>query len=270
MHDAQLSQEVSLGCDVCAGCLGEEGVGEGSDGSCGRNGNEGHSPDPHRSSDSPVGPQVESPATLEPENGQSKHAEQEERVEQMGRYRNRSRQRGVIGNPLGEHDHGADQGFANDCDYRQGDAGTRRLTFGCGSPDHDGQRDNEKECYATESAVGELDGGGPFQFGNHVAITGGPRPSASSPAPGGSYQSTKKDHDDVAAQHEPGKSDSSGHRSRLGIGLLNAICHHPVVDLTPLLGQQSGYWLAGILTVLAAAVVTVIILVSSRSGGTGQ
>jgi hypothetical protein len=32
------------------------------------------------------------------------------------------------------------------------------------------------------------------------------------------------------------------------------------------LGQQSGYWLAGILTVIAAAVVTVVILAASRSG----
>lgn len=33
-----------------------------------------------------------------------------------------------------------------------------------------------------------------------------------------------------------------------------------------LLAQQGGYWLSGTLTVLAAAIVTIVILVSSRSG----
>jgi hypothetical protein len=37
-----------------------------------------------------------------------------------------------------------------------------------------------------------------------------------------------------------------------------------VLSLT-LFAQQSDYWFAGVLTVLAAAVVTVVILVSSRS-----
>lgn len=32
-----------------------------------------------------------------------------------------------------------------------------------------------------------------------------------------------------------------------------------------LLAQESGYWFAGILTVIAAVIVTVVILVSSRS-----
>jgi len=37
------------------------------------------------------------------------------------------------------------------------------------------------------------------------------------------------------------------------------------VDPSPILAQQGEYWLAGILTVVAAAIVTVVILVSSRS-----
>lgn len=45
------------------------------------------------------------------------------------------------------------------------------------------------------------------------------------------------------------------------------ICHHRGVDVMPLLAQQSSnYWLAGSLTVLAAAIVTAVILISSRSG----
>ena len=33
----------------------------------------------------------------------------------------------------------------------------------------------------------------------------------------------------------------------------------------PVLAQETGYWLAGVLTVAAAVVVTVVILLSSRS-----
>ncbi|MGD2101873.1 MAG: hypothetical protein PVG83_06520 [Acidimicrobiia bacterium] len=40
--------------------------------------------------------------------------------------------------------------------------------------------------------------------------------------------------------------------------------------LLPSLAQQSTYWLAGVLTVAAAAIVTIAILISSRSGSDGQ
>ena len=43
------------------------------------------------------------------------------------------------------------------------------------------------------------------------------------------------------------------------------------MNLTPVLAQQAGYWLAGILTVIAAALVTTVILYSSsRSNGSGS
>jgi hypothetical protein len=42
------------------------------------------------------------------------------------------------------------------------------------------------------------------------------------------------------------------------------------VTLTPSLAIDGGYWLAGILTVVAAAVVTVVILVSSKSDDRGS
>jgi hypothetical protein len=45
----------------------------------------------------------------------------------------------------------------------------------------------------------------------------------------------------------------------------DGIWHHPQVDMASVFAQQSGYWLAGVLTLIAAAVVTVVILVSSRS-----
>lgn len=52
---------------------------------------------------------------------------------------------------------------------------------------------------------------------------------------------------------------------RLGLGTRRRICHHHRVDPSPILAQQGEYWLAGTLTVLAAAIVTVVILISSRS-----
>lgn len=52
---------------------------------------------------------------------------------------------------------------------------------------------------------------------------------------------------------------------RLGVRFPNGICHHRCVHPIALLAQQSGYWLSGALTVVAAAIVTVVILISSRS-----
>jgi len=52
---------------------------------------------------------------------------------------------------------------------------------------------------------------------------------------------------------------------RLGLGWGRRICHHHRVDPSPILAEQSEYLLAGILTIVAAAIVTVVILVSSRS-----
>jgi hypothetical protein len=43
------------------------------------------------------------------------------------------------------------------------------------------------------------------------------------------------------------------------------ICHHRYVGSLTLLAQQTDYWFAGTLTIIAAALVTVVILVSSRS-----
>lgn len=37
------------------------------------------------------------------------------------------------------------------------------------------------------------------------------------------------------------------------------------VVLAPIVAQQNGYWLSGVLTVVAAALVTAVILLSSRS-----
>lgn len=55
---------------------------------------------------------------------------------------------------------------------------------------------------------------------------------------------------------------------RLGARFPNGICHHRSVHPIALLAQQSGYWLPGLLTVIAAVIVTVVILVSSRSDDT--
>jgi hypothetical protein len=47
-----------------------------------------------------------------------------------------------------------------------------------------------------------------------------------------------------------------------------AICHHRFVAISDsmiLFAQQTDYWFAGILTIIAAALVTVVILASSRS-----
>jgi hypothetical protein len=52
---------------------------------------------------------------------------------------------------------------------------------------------------------------------------------------------------------------------RLGVGSIRRICHHLGVSPAPILAQQGEYWLAGILTVVAAAIVTVVVLLSSRS-----
>jgi hypothetical protein len=47
--------------------------------------------------------------------------------------------------------------------------------------------------------------------------------------------------------------------------LENAICHHRAVALTGPFAQQGEYWFAGVLTVIAAVVVTVVMLITSRS-----
>jgi hypothetical protein len=40
------------------------------------------------------------------------------------------------------------------------------------------------------------------------------------------------------------------------------------VDVITILALEDGYWLSGALTIVAAVIVTVVILVSSRSGDT--
>lgn len=53
------------------------------------------------------------------------------------------------------------------------------------------------------------------------------------------------------------------------MGPTHGICHHRAVTLSLSLAQQSGYLLAGVLTVAAAVIVTVVIVLTSRSGGDG-
>lgn len=43
------------------------------------------------------------------------------------------------------------------------------------------------------------------------------------------------------------------------------ICHHQGVAFMTLLAQETEYWFAGILTVVAAVIVTAVILLGSRS-----
>jgi hypothetical protein len=68
----------------------------------------------------------------------------------------------------------------------------------------------------------------------------------------------------VEYENEPGVTHELGHGTRLGIGAIHRIWHHPPVTFTAIFAQQSGYWLAGALTVIAAALVTMVILASSR------
>jgi hypothetical protein len=57
---------------------------------------------------------------------------------------------------------------------------------------------------------------------------------------------------------------------RLGIRFSNGICHHRCVLPVALLAQQSEYLITGVLTVIAAVIVTAVILISSRSDTGGR
>jgi hypothetical protein len=111
--------------------------------------------------------------------------------------------------------------------------------------------------------MGEFDGGGTVQFWDYSTLAGGPGPTAARPAARRPHQGSEQDHQDVEHEDRPGVSDEIGHVVRLERVPGSAIIT-PVGHLLPL-AQVSDYWFAGILTIVAAIIVTAVILTSSRS-----
>lgn len=78
-----------------------------------------HHPDSDRVEDSPAGLSHRSKATANPERSQCEKGEQEKRVDQVHRNRDRPRHGRVVRDPLVEHDHGPDQRLDDDRHCRE-------------------------------------------------------------------------------------------------------------------------------------------------------
>ncbi len=106
--------------------------------------------------------------------GQGESREQEQRIDQMQRHRDRPGQRIIVGYPFGEDDCRPYQGLDDDGNTREHGAEPRLVAFRGSAPHPGDENEDEHEGNAAHEPMAELDCRGPFELRNHLSAAGGP------------------------------------------------------------------------------------------------
>lgn len=222
-----------------------------------------------------MGPQVESTTSPQPVGGESQGSQQEEGVHEVKRYRDPPGDRGILGNPFGEDDRGADQRLTNDGDARQHGAEPGWTAFGGSSPHPSQQNEDEDESYPADGPMGELHGRRTLELGHHLAFACRPGGTAPCATPRSPHDGPDEYHADVEDENEPGVAGQACHP---GVKVRNAwelrvrMCQDRVMQrgsAIVLASDASAYWFAGILT-LAAALIVVVVMMAASSNDNGE